>query len=261
MESLSDVVVILRHEDRQDLAAMLADAYVDLVFQDVAYPMTSEGEFYLTHAAIYAPIWAWKSLRKLPDADDKVIHDALQEAWPANEAGGTIIQSVSYSIDKDSLRENTTLLYTKPIGWQRVDRGMDRVRQLLMAASTEEQFQELGVVCREGLISVSQAVFDPKQHPPLPNDNIDVSDTDVKRMIARYVASECPGKTGQEIRKCVNGAVDLANKVTHKRTATYRDAALCAQATFNIIGLISIISGKRDNGQLRPSVESDDVDS
>ena len=194
-----------------------------------------------------------------------MILNALREAWPASEAGGTVVQSVSYNIDKDSLSDGLTHLFAKPTGWHRVDRTMDRIRELLTTASTEEQFQELGVLCREGLISVAQAVFDSRQHPSLPNDNTDVSDTDVKRMKAHYAASECPGASSQEVRKCVNSAVDLANKVTHKRTSTHRDAAFCAQATFNVIGLIALISGKRDRGELHPSVEShgrqhDDVD-
>ena len=256
MDSLADVVAILRYEDRQDLSALLADAYVDFEYLDTGFSMTSDAEFDLTNANVYAPISACKTLRELPQEDENVILGALQDAWPATEAGGMVIRSVSYNINKDSLRDGLTHLFTNPLGWKRVDRTMDRIRELLTTASTEEHFQEVGVLCREGLISVAQAVFDSRQHPPLPNDNTDVSDTDVKRMIARYVASEYPGASAREVRKCANSAVDLANKVTHRRTSTYRDAALCAQATFNVIGLVALISGRRDRDELRSSVES-----
>ena len=265
MDSLSDVVAILRYEGRQDLSALLADAYVDFEYLDTAFSMTTDAEIELTNANIYAPISACKTLRERSKGDSEVILNALCEVWGGSEAGGMAIQSVSYSIHKDSLRDGATYLYTNPIGWQRVDRTMDRIRELLMTASTEKHFQEVGVLCREGLISLAQVVFDSKQHPPLPNDNTDVSDTDVKRMIARYIASELPGASSQEVRKCVNSAVDLANKVTHSRTSVYRDAAFCAQATVNVIGLIATISGKRDREELSSSVEShsseyDDID-
>ena len=250
MDSLADVVAILRYEDRQDLSALLADAYVDFEYLETGFSMTSDAGFHLVNAAIYAPISACKALRELPKGDEGVILDALREAWPASEAGGMVIQNISYNINKDSLRDGLTHLYANPIGWQRVDRTMDRIRELLTTASTEEQFQEVGILCREGLISVAQGVFDARQHPPLSNDNTNVSNTDVKRMIARYVASECPGASSQEVRKCVNSAVDLANKVTHSRTSAYRDAALCAQTTFNVIGLVALISGKRDRDEL-----------
>ncbi len=258
MDSLADVVAILRYEDRQDLAALLSDAYVDLEYLDMGFSLTSDAEFEMTNANIHAPISACKTLRELSKEDEDVILDALRESWPVTEAGGMVIQRISYTIDLDSLRDGLTHLFTNPIGWQRVDRTMDRIRELLTTASTEEHFQEVGVLCREGLVSVALAVFDSRRHPPLPNDRTDVSDTDVKRMIARYVASEYPGSSSKEVRKCVNSAVDLANKVTHRRTSAHRDAALCAQATFNVIGLVALLSGKRDREELRPSEGADD---
>ena len=256
MESLAEVMAILRYEGRQDLAALLTDAEVDLEFLDVGFPLASDGEIFFTNANIYAPITACKSLRELPKDDDDAILDALREVWAVTEAGGTYVKSVSYSIDRESLGERFALLYADPIGWSRVDRTMDRIRGLLTTAATEEQFNEVGLLCREGLISLAEAVFEPSKHPPLPNDNTDVSRTDVKRMVGRYVASEYPGSSNREFRKCVDSTVDLANKVTHRRTSTHRDAVLCAQATINLIGLIAVISGKRDRDQQGPSAES-----
>ena len=245
LDSLAEVIAILRYENRQDLSALLAEAYIDFEYLDTGFS-TSGARIGFVNAAIYAPIPACKALRELGKEDQDRILDALREVWPASEASGMYIGDVSYNINRDSLRDGLTHLFSNPLGWQRVDRTMDRIRGLLTIASTEEHFQEVGVLCREGLISVAQAVFDPGQHPPLPNDNAEVSETDVKRMIARYVAVECSGASDQEVHRCVNGAIDLANKVTHSRTSDYRGAALCAQATFNVIGLISLISGKRD---------------
>ena len=255
MESLADVVAILRYEDRQDLSALLADAYVEFQYLDTGFSMTSDAEIEFVNAAIYAPIPTCKALRGLTEKDHDLILDALREVWPATEAGGTFIQRISFHINTDSFRDEFTHLFTSPTGWQRVDRTMERIRELLVTASTEEHFQEVGVLCREGLISVAQAVFDSKQHPPLPNDDTNVSDTDVKRMLARYVASEYRGPSGKEIRKCVDSTVDLANKATHRRNSSYRDAALCAQATLNVVGLAALLSGKRDRNELRSTVE------
>ena len=249
LDSLADVIAILRYEGRQDLSALLADAHVEFEYLDTGFSMTSDAMIEFVNAAVYAPISACKALRDLSENDQQTILDALREVWPASEAGGMYIRDVLYNINKDSLGDGLTNLFTNPIGWPRVDRTMDRIRELLAVASTEEHFQEVGVLCREGLISVAQAVFDSRLHPPLPDDNTEVSDTDVKRMLARYVAVEFSGSSDQEFRRCVNNAVDLANKVTHRRASDYRGAALCAQATFNVIGLISLISGKRDRDE------------
>jgi hypothetical protein len=45
--------------------------------------------------------------------------------------------------------------------WQRVDRTLDGVRARLGDAETQEQFQAIGLLCRDVLISVAQAVYDP----------------------------------------------------------------------------------------------------
>lgn len=40
--------------------------------------------------------------------------------------------------------------------------------------------------------------------------------------------------------------LDLAVHLQHRRTATYRDAALCVEATISVVNLIAIIAGLRD---------------
>lgn len=258
-DSLADVIALLRYEERQDLSRLLADAYLVFDYLDTAFPLTGgEGTFELVEANIHAPISDCKKLRNLSDEDHAVICDALREAWPTSQAGGMYIQSVSFTFTRESLSDGLTHLFTSPLGWQSVDRRLDRIQELLTTASTEEHFQEIGLQCRQGLISVAQAVFDSAQHPPLPNDVARVSKSDAKRMLGRYVASACSGHSGREVRKCANSAVDLANKVTHSESSTYSDAALCAQATFNVVGLLAIVSGKRDREELRSN--SDCVD-
>ena len=86
MDSLADVIAILRYEERQDLSALLVDAYADFEYLDTGFSMTSDSEIHLVNAAIYAPISACKALRALPRGDQDVIFDALREAWPASTA-------------------------------------------------------------------------------------------------------------------------------------------------------------------------------
>ena len=69
--------------------------------------------------------------------------------------------------------------------WQRVDRSINEARKKLEEASTEEQFQAIGVFCREVLISLAQAVYDPAVHSSL--DDVTPSKTDAKRMLEAYI--------------------------------------------------------------------------
>ena len=248
MDSLENVAAILRHDGRHDLSALLADARVEFQYVDELIPESSVGYIELVDAVIHAPIAACKTLRELPEADQIVVFNALKDTWPVTTTEGIVIRDVSYIIDQQSLHKDLTSLYPEPTGWKKLDRTMNRIRDILVIASTEDHFKEIGVLCREALISVAKEVFDEDQHPPLPNDIVDVSKTDAKRMMGRYLASEISGRSNREIRRSVDSAVDLANKVTHSQSSSYRDAALSAQATFNAIGLITIIAGKRKPG-------------
>lgn len=135
-------------------------------------------------------------------------------------------------------------VFEEPTGWSRVDRSMGEIKLGLVTASTEEHFQGIGLLARETLISLAQAVYDSEQHPILGGK--EASKTDAKRMLSAYIAVELEGGPNENIRKHARASLDLANDLIHRRTAEFRLAALCAEATNAVINIISIISGRRD---------------
>lgn len=135
-------------------------------------------------------------------------------------------------------------VFEEPTGWPRVDRGVDEIRRRLDQAQNEEQFQAVGLLCREVLISLAQVVYDAQRHPS--EDGITPSATDAKRMIDSYLAAELSGTPNEGLRRHARAALALANDLQHHRTATYRQAALCAEATTSVVNLIAIVSGRRD---------------
>lgn len=153
-----------------------------------------------------------------------------------------------YSPLVDRLKRGTPTrasgIFKEPTGWAKVDRTLSEIRQRLERASTEEQFQAVGLLCREALISLGQTVFEASRHKIL--DEMDVSPTDAKRMLEAYLAAELAGSENKVARQHAKAALDLANELQHKRTATFRQAALCAEATAAVTNLIAIISGRRD---------------
>lgn len=132
----------------------------------------------------------------------------------------------------------------EPTGWERVDRTVGTLREHLASASSEEQFQTVGLLCREALISLAQAVYVADRHPSL--DGIEPSSTDAKRMFDAYIAVELQGARDKVARQHARAAFDLANELQHRRTATFRDAAMCVEATTAVINVVAIISGRRD---------------
>ena len=134
--------------------------------------------------------------------------------------------------------------FPEPTGWSRVDRTLGEARARLQSALNAEEFQTVGLLCRETLISLAETVFNPGKHPPL--DQAKVSNTDAKRMLDRYLAVEVAGKSNATIRKHAKVALDLANELQHQRTAVFRNSALCVEATASVVNIIAILSGVRD---------------
>jgi len=134
--------------------------------------------------------------------------------------------------------------YVEPTGWVRVDRNIEKIIHLLGTAANEEDFQAVGLLCRESIISLAQAVYSPELHQSV--DGINPSETDAKRMLDNYIASELAGSPNEEIRKYSKNAYQLAVFLQHKRSASFRQAALCVEATRSLINIVAIISGHRD---------------
>ncbi len=134
-------------------------------------------------------------------------------------------------------------VFAEPTGWQKVDRQLQEVRLRLDTANSEEQYQAVGLLCREVLISVAQEVYDASSHPSL--DGVAPSDTDAKRMLEAIFNAELPGAANEEVRAHARAALRLALALQHKRTADFRMAALCAEATSSIVNMLAVLAGRR----------------
>lgn len=134
-------------------------------------------------------------------------------------------------------------VFEEPTGWQKVDRQLQEVRLRLDTAESEEQYQAVGLLCREVLISVAQEVYDPLGHPP--QDGVVPSDTDGGRMLEAFFSTEFKGKGNEEARAHAKAALRLALALQHKRTADFRMAALCAEATSSIVNILAVLGGRR----------------
>jgi hypothetical protein len=134
-------------------------------------------------------------------------------------------------------------VFEEPTGWQKVDRQLQEVRSRLDEADTEERYQAVGLFCREVLISVAQEVFDPARHPLI--DEKAPSDTDARRMLEAFFEAELKGSANEDARRHAKAAIQLAVALQHRRTADFRMAALCAEATASVVNLLAVLSGRR----------------
>lgn len=126
--------------------------------------------------------------------------------------------------------------------WERLERSVKEIKVREKEAASEEQCQAVGLLCRDTIITLAQAVYNPDKHPS--PDGVKPSPTDAKRMLEGYISAELSGGENETLRKYAKSTLDLANTLTHKRTATKRDASLCATAALSVINLIGILEGR-----------------
>ncbi len=177
-------------------------------------------------------LWAWYGRWKNGDL-------------PTYQSRRDYVRGIYQSL-RDSLHGDAALSTepnSEPTGWTRVDRVVDQLIAKLPAAEKEEEFQTIGLLCREALISLAQAVYKPGVHKT--SDGVEPSSTDANRMLDAYLSTEYAGQSNEALRRHAKAALVLANDLQHRRTATHRDASLCAEATRTVINIVAITSGRR----------------
>ncbi len=182
----------------------------------------------------YPDLWSWYGKWR----------DGSLPSWQARRNYiGVLYQPLLGAL---AMRSKTTSAVhpQEPTGWSRVDRSVDKIINALVHAENEEDFQTVGLLCREAIISLAQAVYDVKKHVSV--DGVSPSKIDAKRMLENYIAAELVGISNETHRKFAKTTIQLAVDLQHKRTASFREATLCAEATRSIINTIAIMSGQRD---------------
>lgn len=132
----------------------------------------------------------------------------------------------------------------EPTGWERVDRSLAKARAQFTSASAEEDWQSVGLVCREVLISLGQAVYDPAIHVAVDEAGTKIGSTDAKRQLNAWLHNEMPGGDNKEIRAHIKASIELAVHLQHRRTATRKLTALCLEATSSAVAVVAIIAGR-----------------
>lgn len=132
----------------------------------------------------------------------------------------------------------------EPTGWERVDRSLGKAKSQFLAASTEEEWQAVGLLCREVLISLGQAVYDRELHGETDDAGTRIGSTDARRQLFAWLHHQMPGGDNKEIRAHIKASIDLAVHLQHRRTATRQLTALCLEATSSAVSVVVIIAGR-----------------
>jgi hypothetical protein len=179
----------------------------------------------------YKDLWEWYDKWK------STFSKYSERSTYINEMYNSLIQILEENEERDYLSVTVDLT-----DWERIERSVKEIRLRQNIAKTEEQFQAVGFLSRETIITLAQADYNKDKHPII--DRTEVSKTDAKRMLEAYIAIELSGSRNEILRKYARATLDLANELTHKRTANQKDASICSTAMISLINLIGTLEGR-----------------
>lgn len=151
----------------------------------------------------------------------------------------TELYSKLLSTLEDSPNTDNISVIMNLTNWERLDRSIREIKARQAEAYSEEQFQAVGLLCRESIINLAQSVYNEVKH--LHEEKTLISVTDSRRMLEAYISTEIKGGSNEILRRYAKVTLELANELTHKRTASRMNANLCITATVTLINLIGII--------------------
>lgn len=128
----------------------------------------------------------------------------------------------------------------EPTHWEKVNRQANAMREQFTRAKSEEDFQAVGHLGREVLISLAQAVIEPTE--AIGEDGELPSSTDAKRLLEAYISKKLSERGNEALRKAVRGTVQATSAVVHDRNATPKDAAIVAELVSSTVQLVHILA-------------------
>lgn len=140
---------------------------------------------------------------------------------------------------EDSEETDNRLIEYTPTGWTKIDHAVLLMRNERDRAESEVEYQAIGVHGRELILTLAQMVYDEEKHKH-PDGN-PINSAQSKRMFEAYISSRSKTMSNEKI-KFAKASIDLANNLTHKRTATRLDSELCYIAVISTIHVIYNIS-------------------
>ena len=187
----------------------------------------------LTYNNPYSNLWEWYGKWK---AD-----------FPTYQERRTYINELfapTLSYFDDTEYSNSIETFVELDDWERIRRTVTKIKRDSSIAKNEEDFQSIGLLCREVIISLAQAVYNPVVHGTEDEKGVKIGETDAVRMIGNYISIELSGSSNDELRAYAKNTNKLANRLTHERNATKKDMLLSVSSTIALINFIGIIAGK-----------------
>ncbi len=180
----------------------------------------------------YASLWDWYGKWRVDFPSYQERRDFIRELFASTLTG----------LDNSKNNEVDVFVQLDDLG--KINRMIGKIRSNTWTAKDIEDFQSIGVSCREVLISLGQIVYNPALHGEEDETGTKISKADAERMFLAYFKYKFSGKHNKELRDYVKGVKGIANQLTHKDTSTRKDMLLTVSTTLSLINFIGILEDK-----------------
>lgn len=123
-------------------------------------------------------------------------------------------------------------------------RKLKGIATLIDNAKEIEDFQSIGVQCRETLIELGNHIYEPM----MAGEGEQPQASNFKRKAELFIQFYLKGSENSDyrsiIKKLTESTWDYANKITHSRSATYYEASTCVTLCTSLIGVYENIVQK-----------------
>lgn len=114
-------------------------------------------------------------------------------------------------------------------------RKLKNIALLIDTAIEIEDFQAIGVQCREILVELGNNIYLPK----MAGQEEQPKESDFKRKAELFIQYHIPGKENKDyrniIKRMTEGTWDYAAKIVHSRNSTFYDVSTCVSLTTSIV--------------------------
>jgi hypothetical protein len=195
--------------------------------------------------------WYWRATdRSLPSylSRRRFVDELYGPVRIALQAQARGLKEVKGALDVDVPRSNSPA----------VDRKMARLRQLVRTASTDDEFNAVGLQCLNVLKALGLEVFKPDDH--LPEDEEMPKPDDSKRRLSLFLKAVAPGPQGERLRRLVRAAYDQAQEIKHRDHPTHSDMGVAADATAFVVSAVRRVAADPSRAEVRASLHRRDID-
>lgn len=232
--------ILIKERGYDEICYMLTDAEISVVY--TRYDNINGGtDIYAVYIDLPVTKYSEISSQKIMEIE-KVISDSLNEVNKKDDSWFYVKIKVALTNLDELPQEIDTFVELND--WERIKRTVTKIKRDSGMAQNEEEFQAIGLLCRDVIISLAQTVYNPSIHGVTDDKGTVIGSSDAVRMLKNYIYVSLKGKHNDEARAFAKAANDLANHLTHKRDATKKDMLLTISSTIALINFIGIIEDK-----------------